>query len=109
MTSFIHVTTTVDSQDKAEEITQQILEHRLAACVQIMGPITSRYWWQGKIETATEWVCTAKTREELYPQLHATIRSIHPYEVPEILASSIKAGDEDYLEWLAGETEQPSD
>ena len=107
MANFIQVTTTVDSRDKAEEIAQSLVTERLVACAQVMGPITSWYWWHGKIETTGEWMCIVKTREELYPRVERAIHDIHPYEVPEIVATRIQTGSENYLKWLADETAQP--
>ncbi len=77
---------------------------RLAACVQVLGPITSTYRWQGKIETGSEWLCVVKSREERYDELERAIRSLHPYEVPEILATPVTAGNPAYLAWLEAET-----
>ena len=78
----------------------------LAACVQIVGPVTSIYRWQGEINTAQEWQCWAKTRRELYDRIEETIRRLHPYQVPEILAVAVTAGNADYLAWLAEETKK---
>jgi periplasmic divalent cation tolerance protein len=72
--------------------------------VQIVGPITSTYRWQGKIETSEEWQCWAKSRGELYAQIEQAIRRLHPYEVPEILAVPVVAGSDSYLKWLREET-----
>jgi periplasmic divalent cation tolerance protein len=66
MAAIIEVHTTIDSREAAQKIAEAIVSKRLAACVQVSGPITSTYWWQGKIEQAEEWLCTAKTRKELY-------------------------------------------
>ncbi len=72
----------------------------------MVGPITSIYRWQGKIETDEEWQCWCKTRQELFAQVEAAIRAMHPYEVPEILAMPVAAGSERYLAWLEQETTQ---
>lgn len=103
MTKFIQVTTTTEKKDDALKIAQAILEKQLAACVQIVGPITSMYWWKGNIETAEEWLCVIKSKKEMYKDLEWTIQQNHPYDVPEILATSISAGDPKYLEWLDSE------
>ena len=86
MPDYIQVVTTTEKQEDAQRIGRALVEGRLAACVQLVGPITSTYRWQGKIETAQEWQCWAKSRRELYDQIEQAIRRIHPYEVPEILA-----------------------
>ena len=81
-------------------------KQRDAACVQIVGPITSIYRWQGKIESSEEWRREAKSRQECYARIEATIRGLHPYEVPEIISLPIVAGSADYLRWLEAETEK---
>lgn len=104
MVDYIEVHTAIDSREGAQKIADTLVSRRLAACVQVSGPITSTYWWQGKMEQAEEWLCTAKTRRELYDQLEQAIREVHTYEVPEILAVSIVVGNADYLDWLSQET-----
>lgn len=104
MTDFIQVTTAIDSEDGARQIANTLVSRRLAACVHITGPITSVYWWQGQMETAREWVCFAKTRQDLYAAVEAAIREVHPYDEPEILATPILTGSRSYLEWIVAET-----
>lgn len=104
MAEYIEVHTTIDSQQGAQKIANALVSRRLAACIQVSGPIISTYWWQGKMEQAEEWVCTAKTRSELYSQLEQAIREVHTYDVPEILAVNVVAGNTDYLNWVAQET-----
>ncbi len=104
MAEYIEVHTTIDSREGAQKIANDIVSKHLAACVQISGPITSTYWWQGKMEQAEEWVCTAKTRSELYNELELAIKEVHTYDVPEILAVAIVAGNADYLNWVTQET-----
>jgi periplasmic divalent cation tolerance protein len=97
---FIQVTTTVASAEEAKEIARILIETKLAACVQIVGPIESVYRWQGKIETASEWQCVAKTSMEKYPAVEAAILKTHAYETPEIIATPIVEASEAYLKWL---------
>jgi len=104
MAEYIEVHTTIDSREGAQKIANDIVSKHLAACVQTSGPITSTYWWQGKMEQAEEWVCTAKTRSELYNELELAIKEVHTYDVPEILAVAIVAGNADYLNWVTQET-----
>jgi len=104
MTDFMQITTAIGSEDGARQIADTLVSRHLAACVHIVGPITSVYWWQGKMETAQEWVCVAKTRHSLYDAVEAAIREIHPYDEPEILATPILTGSRSYLEWIAAET-----
>ena len=101
---FIQVVTTTATTDDARRIAQALVEQRLAACVQIVGPVESIYRWLGKIETAAEWQCWIKTRAEHYAAVETAIRQLHTYNVPEILALPILAGHEPYLQWLRDET-----
>ncbi len=103
MAEYIQVVTTVAHRQDAERIARGLVERRLAACVQVVGPIASTYWWQGRIETAEEWQCWAKSRGSLYDEIERSIRELHPYEVPEILAVPVLAGGADYLAWLDAE------
>jgi periplasmic divalent cation tolerance protein len=107
MADYIQVLTTVGSEQEAERIGTELLEKRLAACVQTLGPITSRYRWQGKLETEREWQCLAKTEERLYEEVEATIRAVHSYEEPEIVATPIVAGSSGYLDWLSAQLVAP--
>lgn len=103
MTNYIQVITTTESKDDAQKIAEHILNKRLAGCVQILGPITSSYWWEGKIEQAEEWQCLIKSKANIYEQLEQAIREVHSYDVPEILATPIFSGSKSYLEWLDSE------
>jgi periplasmic divalent cation tolerance protein len=96
----IQVTTTTGERENADRIAQALVESRLAACVQVLGPLTSTYRWRGQIEIAEEWQVCAKSRRGLYPEIEAAIRQLHPYEVPEIIAVAILEGSPSYLEWL---------
>jgi len=103
MTEYIQVITTVEHKADAEKIAKILVEKRLAACVQIIGPLTSYFQWQKKLDSAQEYLCQIKSRDDLFAELEAEIKSNHPYEVPEILAIPITNGGKDYLNWLAAE------
>lgn len=107
MEEFIQVITTTDKKEDAERIARTLVDKRLAACVQIMGPITSIYRWKGKIETAGEWLCLIKSRQENYRAIERTILSLHAYETPEIIAVPVTAGSRDYFDWLRAELTAP--
>jgi len=92
------------SAGEATRIADVLLGERLAACVQTLGPVESRYWWRGTQETASEWLCLVKTRTELIDQIVARVRAEHAYEVPEVIATPIVGGSPDYLAWVAAET-----
>ena len=96
----IQVNTTTATKADAERIAAALVEQRLAACVQVSGPIHSCYRWQGEIETAEEWLCSVKTTREAYDQVEQAIRELHSYDEPEIMAVPIVAGSAGYLAWL---------
>lgn len=100
MEEYFQVFTTLEKREDAGRIAKEIIERRLAACAQVIGPITSSYWWEGKVETAEEWLCLMKTRKSLYPRLEEALKTMHPYDVPEIVAVPVVAGNADYLRWL---------
>jgi periplasmic divalent cation tolerance protein len=100
---YIQVVTTTETRTDAQRIAIAVVEKRLAGCAQVLGPITSTYWWKEKVETAEEWLCVVKSRTDLYGELEKAIRGIHPYEVPEILAIPVVKGSKSYLEWLDSE------
>ena len=90
--------------DSSEEIAAEVLKLRLAACVNILGPVRSRYWWKGEIESADESLLLIKTRTEFFGKLEHAIRKVHPYEVPEIIEVHLGKGSQAYLDWIANET-----
>jgi periplasmic divalent cation tolerance protein len=98
---YLQVLTTIDSEEAAERIASALVERRLAACVQVLGPIASTYRWQGEVESAREWMCVAKTAAARYPDVEAAIRELHPYDEPEIVATPIVAGSQGYLDWIS--------
>jgi periplasmic divalent cation tolerance protein len=102
VTDHVQVLTTVGSEEDAERISIALVERRLAACVQTVGPIASRYRWQGKVETAREWQCLVKTEAARYREVEEAIRELHPYDEPEILATPVLAGSAGYLAWISG-------
>ena len=101
---FVQVTTTAGSREEADRIATTLVDRRLAACVQIVGPIRSVYRWQGQIEHSEEWLCQIKTTREQYTVVEAAIRDVHSYDCPEIIATPIVAGSAAYLRWLAEQT-----
>lgn len=103
MHSIIQVVTTTDRKEDAERIAGALVEERLAACVQVIGPILSTYRWKGRVERAEEWQCWAKTEAGLYKDVEKAIRAIHPYELPEIVALPVLRGSPEYIDWLHGE------
>jgi periplasmic divalent cation tolerance protein len=94
------VLTTLENQEDGERLAKLLLEGGLAACVQILPPMTSIYRWQGAIERASEILLLIKTTRPAYQQLEAVIKENHPYQTPEIIALPVEAGLGDYLNWL---------
>jgi periplasmic divalent cation tolerance protein len=102
--STVIVTTTVDSEDLAAQMSRAAVEGRLAACGQVMGPIMSTYWWEGNVDTAQEWTVVFKTTGEAAPSLIRHLKDSHPYDVPEILVTPVTAGNPGYLGWVEAQT-----
>jgi periplasmic divalent cation tolerance protein len=100
---YVQVMTTGGSREEADRLSAVLLERRLAACVQVIGPIASRYWWKGRLESAREWLCLIKTRADRFDEVAEAIRANHSYEVPEITALPVEAASPDYLQWLGDE------
>ena len=101
MAEHVQVQFTMGERTAADAIATALLERRLAACVQVLGPATSRYWWDGVIEHAEEWLCLAKTTAARADELVAAIVDLHPYEVPEVLVVPV-TGSAPYLDWIDG-------
>jgi len=93
-------TTTVSSRELADAIARSLIDDRLAACVQVDGPITSYYRWQGKAEQATEWRLTIKSLESVAAKLHEKVLAIHPYDVPQWVVVAADSVSPDYLLWV---------
>ena len=104
MKSYIQISTTTETKEQAQKIAQYLVEAKLAACVQITGPITSIYRWKGKVENAQEWFCLIKTTDDLYNKVEAAIKDLHTYETPEIIAVQIVKGSKEYLNWIYEES-----
>ncbi|MBV9086401.1 MAG: divalent-cation tolerance protein CutA [Acidobacteria bacterium] len=95
------VLTTTGSKEEAQKIASSLVERHLAACVNVVGPISSTYRWQGKVDAAEEFLLIIKTTADAYQSLAAAIRQLHSYELPEILQVEITDGLPEYLAWIA--------
>ena len=104
MNQYILVLTTVPNTEVGRIIAEKVIENRLAACVTLSSAHQSVYWWQGKISQESEHMLFIKTKKNHFPRLVKKIRQFHPYEVPEIIALPVFAGDKKYLEWIDSET-----
>jgi periplasmic divalent cation tolerance protein len=94
------VLSTAGSEDEARKIAHYLVEHRLAACVNIVPRIESIYRWQEKVESSGEWMLLIKTTVEGFPGVRDAIRKLHSYALPECLAISVEDGGAEYLEWI---------
>lgn len=103
MTNARVVLTTVGDRDAAQKLANQLVERRLAACVNIVGPITSVYRWRGQIQNEAEFLLLIKTTAECAERLRAALKALHPYELPECVELAVTGGSEQYLAWVAAE------
>jgi periplasmic divalent cation tolerance protein len=101
------VFTNAPDREVAARIAEALVNKRLAACVNVLAGCTSIYRWQGDVERAEEIPILIKTRAARYPEVEATIRHLHPYELPEVIAVPVSQGLPDYLQWVAEETAIP--
>lgn len=104
MNSPILVLTTFPDIATAQQMSQEMVKAKLAACVNIMSAGQSIYMWKGRICKETEHIAIIKTTDNRYPELELYIKKQHPYELPEIIATPINAGSQDYLTWLTTNT-----
>ena len=98
---FVAVLVTVGSLAEGEKIAESLVGERLAACVNVIGPIRSIYTWEGSLRREEEHLLVIKTRVGSFERLEARVRALHSYSTPEILALPISAGSEPYLDWIA--------
>jgi periplasmic divalent cation tolerance protein len=103
MTPLRIVFSTIDREDRARTLAQQLVQENLAACVTIVSSVNSIYKWKGTLEESTEWLLVVKTSETRLAELMSRVRELHPYEVPEIIAFPIDAANAPYLEWALGQ------
>lgn len=99
------VMVTAASEEQALSIARALVEERLAACVNLVGPVRSIYRWQGKVQDDREHLMIIKTRASMVARLARRVKELHSYEVPEVIAIPIAAGSKPYLEWLFESTE----
>ncbi len=106
---FIVLLSTMPNKREAKIIAKLLVEKKLAACVQIIGPIESVYLWDKKINEQKEYILMAKTRKSLFEEAKDLIHSNHSYELPEIVSFEIGKGDKKYLNWIKSSTMVISD
>lgn len=103
-TAYLIVASATDNEDAARVLVAGAVEARLGACAQIVGPITSVYRWEGKVQTDQEWRVEIKTTSDRVSELTEHIKANHSYDLPEIIATPITGGSAEYLSWLMDET-----
>lgn len=92
--------TTLGSEEDASKLARALVERRVAACVNVSGPVRSFYPWKGNLEDDREYLLLMKTRTDRFPELEAALGELHPYEVPELVAVPIERGSAAYLGWI---------
>lgn len=106
MEQVLLVVTNVPDAATGDAIARNLVEHKLAACVNCLPGVKSIYQWQGKVEQASEVTLLIKTTRSRYAELEAAIKSMHPYQVPEIIALPLACGWPPYLDWIVKETKR---
>lgn len=102
---FIVIFCTVSSKDEAKTISSALLKEKLAACISTVDKVASMFLWNGEVTTENELLLIIKTRRNNFEKIELLIKTLHSYNVPEIIALPIIKGSEDYLGWLEHETE----
>lgn len=105
MTNARIVFTTAGSQEEARKIARALVERKLAACVNIVPQIESVYRWQGKVESASEWLLIIKTETEFFARVRDAIKELHSYELPECIMIEVENGSDAYLRWISENVE----
>lgn len=99
------VITNLPDADSAMQMAKALIAQRAAACVNVLSPCTSVYRWKGEVETTTEYLLLIKTQASAYKQVETLIRTLHPYELPEIISLPVGAALPEYLNWVCAETQ----
>lgn len=98
---------TASSEEEAGRIGKRVVQDKLAACVTILTGVQSLFWWEGRVAEERETLMILKTRASLFPELARVVKALHSYQVPEIIALSVKKGSSDYLAWVSTVTGKP--
>ncbi len=93
---------TASNRKEADRIGRMLLEGHLVACINIIDPVASMFWWQGRIDKAREVLLVAKSKRTKFAAIVKAVKAIHSYEVPEIIAMPVIVGEKRYLEWING-------
>jgi len=104
MPELVIVLTTMPDDARADELARTLVDEHLAACVNVHGPMTSTYRWQGTVEREAERQLVIKTARDRVAALEARLRALHPYDLPELIVIGAEGGSEDYLRWVDDQT-----
>jgi periplasmic divalent cation tolerance protein len=104
VTEYVVILVTTGSEAEAETIATTLVAEQLVACVNLLNPIRSLYRWEGKLVDDREWLLMIKTQAELFSAVEARIKTLHSYQVPEVIALPILAGSDAYLRWISDTT-----
>ena len=99
----ILITTGTDGE--ARRVAEALLEHRKAACVNIVPKVTSLFWWEGQMDSDQESLLIVKSKASLFDEIVSLVKEVHGYDVPEVIALPIVGGNPDYLDWIGEETQ----
>lgn len=97
---YIQIQISVPDPGTGAALAETLLKEKLAACIQVLGPMESHYVWEEKVEKSREWLLLIKTRNDQYPALERAVTKNHPYEVPELITLPIEGGLASYLSWI---------
>jgi periplasmic divalent cation tolerance protein len=103
LTNVVLVLTTAPDDERAEAMARTLVDERLAACVNVHGPMTSIYWWEGSVQREAERQLVIKTTRERLPVLEARLKDLHSYELPELLVVPVEEGSPEYAAWVGRE------
>ena len=104
MNRYIVVLATASTREEGRRIAQKLVEERLSACVNILGNVTSTFWWEEKVQEETEVLLICKTVRDKYSEIEMRVKELHSYAVPEVIAVPVIEGFEGYLNWVSKET-----
>jgi len=98
--NLIMIMITSSSEQEAKTIIEKLLKNRLIACGNLIGPISSSFWWKDRIETSKEYLILLKSRNNLFNKIEREVLRLHSYEIPEMIVFPIVDGSKDYLKWI---------
>ena len=104
MNTFIIVLVTAKDSEEAEKIAKGLLNKKLVACVNVLEGVRSLFWWEGKVDEASEALLVIKSQKKHFKAIVQEVKALHSYSVPEVIALPIESGNPDYLEWIKEST-----